>query len=527
MRTPRVLTALFVAGASLVAPAGAHALSLENLGTFDQPTYVTSDPSDANRLFVVERPGKIILDEGGETTTFLDIQSLVLSPPEPGTENTEGGLFSVAFAPNSGNRRFYVIYRGADDPATAAVDETGDWHLDEFRASGNTADPSTRRPVLTVDYPSADISAQLHYGGQLVFGPDRLLWASLGDGGPQGDPNGNAQDTTDLFGSILRIQPRGSQPGAYTVPPDNPFAGTPGCSDGCDEIWSYGLRNPWRFSFDRLTNELTIGDVGRDGWEELDYAPSSLGFGRGLNFGWGCREGRHPAPGTLPPGCANPATPFTEPILEYAHVNGFCWSITGGYVVRDVSLTGLYGRYLYADLCKKELRSTLLGLPDAGDDRSEGLSTSGILASFGEDADCRIYVVTLSGPVYRLTEPSSGIAPGCPAQPSSPAAQPSSPAALSLDLKAGKQRLRNRLKLWAAASGDATLVANGGKIKDKRRELAANRWIRFKVELKPAMRDLLGHRLETQGTAAVTVRAIATDGSGVTATDKVKIKLKP
>jgi hypothetical protein len=397
-----------------IAPAGASALELQQVGSFDRPTYVTSDPQDPNRLFVVEQPGRIKLIEGASTMTFLDIEPLVHDL------NTRGdyGLLSMAFSPEYANDHlFYLLYTNLD----------GDWQIDEFSANGDSADPASRRAVLSVKYPppanNPFCSPQCHYGGQLQFGPDGYLYASTGDGGPQGDPDGNAQHLQTLLGKILRIDPEGSAPGEYTVPADNPF-NTDGCTDGCDEIWSYGLRNPWRFSFDRLTRNLVIGDVGHQSWEEVDFEPGP-DPGRGANFGWNCREGAHPGPGQSSAVCAARTGAFTEPFFEYPHVldvNASCsdpaaprlvGSITGGYVVRDRALADLYGRYLYADFCVGELRSLVLGLPTTSDDRSEGLSVP-FPSSFGEDADCRIYVASLNGPIYRLAEPAAGTAVGCP-----------------------------------------------------------------------------------------------------------------
>ncbi len=400
----------------LLAPGNAHALSLEPIGTFAEPTYLTSDPGDPDRLFVVERAGRIQLVEyGASPTPFLDIEPLVLSPPEPGTESNEGGLFSIAFSPAfATDRLFYVTYRGEDDPDTQA-DETGAWHLDEFRAEGDTADPDSRRGVLTIEYPATQLDEQLHYGGQLQFGPDGYLYASTGDGGPQGDPNGSSQDLQDLQGSILRIDPEGSGPGDYTAPEDNPYAGP---TPGEDEIWSDGFRNPWRFSFDRLTGDLVIGDVGQESWEEVDYL-TSPNPGKGDNFGWNCMEGTHRY-STAPP--CDVLQDFTEPVFEYPHGPGSC-SVTGGYVVRDTGLGDLYGRYLFADLCGGELRSLDFGPPV--DDRSEGLSVD-LPASFGEDASCRIYMVSILGPVYRLTDESS-TGGGCPQPAPEPPVPESSP----------------------------------------------------------------------------------------------------
>jgi glucose/arabinose dehydrogenase len=408
-----LLIATTVGGvAGVTAPAGANVPALEQVGSFDRPTYVTSDPNDPNRLFVVEQAGRIKLVEDDTVTTFLDIAPLVHELKALG----DYGLLSMAFSPNyAQDHLFYVIYSGVDDPATAP-DESGDWHLDEFHADGDVADPASRREVLTVN------STQAHYGGMLEFGPDGYLYASIGDGGPQGDPNGNAQNLGNLLGKLIRIDPRGSAPGEYTVPADNPFAATAGCADGCDEIWSYGLRNPWRFSFDRLTGDLAIGDVGWNNWEEVDF-DTGPNPGRGDNFGWNCREGAHPGPGETEPVCTGRAGTFTEPAFEYSHTNFGC-AVTGGYVVRDHGLPDLYGRYLYGDFCTGELRSLKLGLPMAADDRSEFVYVPR-LTSFGEDADCRLYAASFNGPVYRLTDPASGATVGCQPPPiSGPAPEP-------------------------------------------------------------------------------------------------------
>jgi hypothetical protein len=600
----------------LTAPAGASALALEQVGSFDRPTYVTSDPHDPDRLFVVEQAGRIQLTEGANTTTFLDIEPLVhdLNP------RGDHGLYSMAFSPDyATNHLFYVAYSGVDDPATEGEDESGDWHIDEFSASGDTADPTSRRGLLTIKFPPIP-AHPCHYGGQLQFGHDGYLYASTGDGCPQGDPDGNSQNLENLLGKILRIDPEGSAFGDYTVPADNPFTDTPGCTDGCDEIWSYGLRHPWRFSFDRLTGDLVIGDVGYDSWEEVDFE-TGHDPGKGDNFGWNCREGAHPGPGESSPVCADRLGTFTEPVFEYPHVldvNGYCsspeapriaGSITGGYVVRDRALNDLYGRYLYADFCVGELRSLNLGLPTAGGDRSEGLSVP-LPTSFGEDADCRLYVASFNGPVYRLTDSAGGASVGCvppdtsidsgPAEgsttkdntptfefsstePSSslecqvdgnnfsgcasphttgslpdgehtfevrainPAAKPdatpasrtftvdtsSSPqptagffGSLTLDLESKKQELRKRLKFFATADADSTLVANSKAIKETTKELAANQKTKVRARLTRAKLERLANRLEKTGKVTAKVNVTATDQSGATAHDKVKVKLR-
>jgi glucose/arabinose dehydrogenase len=521
MRFVRTLAPILLSAAVLTVPASASALALEHVGNFDNPTYVTSDPQDPNRIFVVEQPGRVQLVEGGSTTTFLDITPIVRYPPDPGAFDGADALASMVFSPNyATNNLFYVAYTGVDDPSTVE-DESGDWHLDEFRANGDTADPASRRGVLTIDYPSNSA----HYGGQLQFGPDGYLYASAGDG--LDSPGESPQNLATRLGKILRIDPKGSAPGEYTVPADNPFASTAGCADGCDEIWSYGLRNPWRFSFDRLTGNLVIGDVGYHDWEEIDFE-TGPNAGRGDNFGWYCREGAHPGPGETSPVCAERAGTFTEPVVEYPHTdptpadptdNAFGCSITGGYVVRDRALADLYGRYLYSDFCTGELRSLSLGLPTASGDRSEGLSVP-YVTSLGEDADCRIYVASWNGPVYRLTEPV-GDAGGCPPSPS-----PFSAGALSLDLKAKKQRLRKRLTFFATASVDSTLVATGEAIKRRTKELAANQKSEVKVKLERAMREQLQKRLDKKGKAKVKLTATATDQSGGTAIDTIKVRLR-
>jgi excisionase family DNA binding protein len=520
-------TATFVAATALTVPASASALELQPVGSFQSPTYVTSDPQDPNRIFVVEQAGRVQLVEAGNTTTFLDITSIVRYPPDPGAFDGADALASMAFSPNyATNHLFYVAYTGVDDPGTVE-DESGDWHLDEFRANGDTADPASRRGVLTIDYPSNSA----HYGGQLQFGPDGYLYASTGDG--LDSPGEPAQDLATRLGKILRIDPKGSASGEYTVPTDNPFATTAGCTDGCDEIWSYGLRNPWRFSFDRLTGDLVIGDVGYLDWEEVDFE-TGPNAGRGDNFGWYCREGAHSGPGETSPVCAERAGTFTAPVFEYPHTdptpadptdNAFGCSIIGGYVVRDLALADLYGRYLYSDFCAGlpssvgELRSLIPGLPTASGDRSEGLSVP-FVTSFGEDADCRIYVASWNGPVYRLMEPIGG-AGGCPPSPSPPSA-----GALSLDLKAKKQPLRKKLKFFATATADSTLVARGKAIKETAKELASNQKTKVKVKLNRAKRKQLQKRVDEKGNAKVTVKATATDQSGATATDQIKLKLR-
>jgi glucose/arabinose dehydrogenase len=389
--------ATIVASIALTAAPPAAAAELEPIGTFAMPVFVTSDPVDSDRLFVVEKAGRIKLidGEGGPVSTFLDISAMVVSTGEQ-------GLLSIAFAtdyPQSG--RFYAFFTASSD---------GDLHIVEFTAAGDSVDPNTLRPILTVPHPGRGN----HNGGQLQIGPDGFLYIATGDGGGPGDADQNAQNLDRLLGKILRIdpEPAGGQP--YTVPADNPFVDRP----GRDEIWSYGLRNPWRFSFDRLSGALTIGDVGQGSWEEVNFRPGP-GGGRGENFGWSCREGFEPYVDATPDPACEEAPDFTDPIHAYANSGDNC-SITGGYVSRDPGVPELEGRYVYADFCAGQLRSLIPGQPLADDDRAEGLVVAQP-SSFGEDACGRIYVASLAGSVDRFI----GAAPtDCPPPPPPPDPDP-------------------------------------------------------------------------------------------------------
>jgi glucose/arabinose dehydrogenase len=508
---PLLLTLLAIGVAGLSAPASARALGLEQVGTFDRPTFVTSDPDHPDRLFVVEQAGRIQLVQQGGTSKFLDVSQLVHALNAFG----DYGLFSMAFSPNYANDRlFYVAYSGIDDPATAE-DESGDFHVDEFRASGDTADPNSRREVLTIHSPT-----QIHYGGQLQFGPDGYLYISTGDGGPQGDPDGNAQNLNGLLGKILRIDPKGSAPGEYTAPAGNPFTTSPGCADGCDEIWSFGFRNPWRFSFDRLTGDLVIGDVGLNTWEEVDFA-SGRDPGKGSNFGWNCREAAHPGPGEASPECVDRMGMLVDPVFEYPHGASAPCAITGGYVVRDRSLGDLDGRYLYADFCTGELRSVRLGPSASSGDQSEGVFVP-YPTSFGEDADCRLYIASLDGPVYRLTAPPARLAAGCSPAP----ATPQSRGPLALYLKAETQSLGKQLKFFATASADSTLFSRGKGIEETEEKLAANRRTEVRAELNRPTRRRLERKLEEKGRAKVGVEVTAVDERNAAVAETVKVTLR-
>ena len=362
------------AGAAPAQPAATE-VRLLRLGSFDEPTYLTAPRGDKRR-FVVERPGRIRVVSGGRVlrTPFLDIADLV-------TTGGESGLLSMAFAPDyARSGRFYVYYTDSD----------GYIRIDQFRrAAGkpNRADRGSRRLVMRVPHPRSN-----HKGGQLQFGPDGKLYAGFGDGGGGGDPDRNAQNLGAQLGKLIRIAPRAS--GGYSVPKDNPFVGRSGARR---ETYAYGLRNPYRFSFDRRRGHLIVGDVGQDSVEEIDFVPNRRGRGRaprgGYNFGWSIFEGLSryrdgSAPGHVPPAIA------------HSQDDGYC-SIIGGYVIRDRALgRGLYGKYVYGDFCNPNLRLSTLRARNAPS-RSLSAQVSS-LVSFGEDGRGRVYAISLDGPVYRL-----------------------------------------------------------------------------------------------------------------------------
>ena len=340
------------------------------------PTHLAAAPGDPNGVYVVGRAGTVTLLRGNPAVsrTFLNIVTRV-------SVQGEGGLLSVAFPPDhAASGLFYVYYANSQR----------DIEIDEFRRSltdPDAADPASRRTVLVIPHQSFTN----HYGGQLQFGPDGYLYIGTGDGGGSGDPLGSGQNLGTLLGKMLRIDPRQSGASPYTVPASNPFVGVAGARP---EIWAYGLRNPFRFSFDRATGDLAIGDVGQSTREEVDYTPA--GTGAGANFGWNVWEGTF----QFRPGVAPGHVP---PVLERPRNATGCTSITGGYVVRDPSLPSLAGDYVYGDYCSGSLRAARLALPAAVNDRSLGVNVAS-LASFGEDTAGCLYAVSLGGTIYRLVE---------------------------------------------------------------------------------------------------------------------------
>jgi glucose/arabinose dehydrogenase len=351
-------------------------VGLKQIGSFGAPVNVTGAPGFPQLLFVVEQEGRIAVLKGGRRAgTFLDVRNLV-------DYGGERGLLSLAFPPGyPRSGRFYVYY----------TDSHGSIQIDEFqRRSATRAASGSRRPVITIPHP---VNSN-HNGGQLQF-LGNLLYFATGDGGSGGDPPNNAQSKDVLLGKLLRIDPRAAGGKPYSVPPSNPFVGRP----GRDEIYSYGLRNPFRFSFDTAHGQprIAIGDVGQNEFEELDY--TTIARADGANFGWDALEGfakyTDENSGTPDPGGT------VRPVFAYPHSRGGSCSIIGGYVVRDHRLAGLRGRYVYADLCEGQLRSLVPHLKRASDDRKLGLQVSSP-SSFGEDQLHRLYVTSLEGPVYRL-----------------------------------------------------------------------------------------------------------------------------
>ncbi len=353
----------------------ASGVKLVSVGKFNMPLYVTAPPKDLRRVMVVQQGGRISVVRDGKalSTPFLDISPRV-------TAGGEQGLLGLAFAPDYAKTGLFYVYFTRRD---------GKQEVAEFkRATSDRASASSYRSLLVMDDPEGN-----HNGGQLNFGPDGLLYIGTGDGGGAGDQHGtigNAQNLGSLLGKILRVAPRRSGSKAYTVPSSNPFVGRAGARP---EIYSYGLRNPWRFSFDRVGGDLIIGDVGQDKVEEIDF--TSIAQASGGNFGWRVREGDKPFAGGSVSGAI-------EPVIVRTHDQGWC-SVTGGYVVRDPALPSLRGKYLYGDFCEGLIYGARLSSSGATSNaRVAGLPQIPALSSFGEDARGRIYVVSLGGAVSRI-----------------------------------------------------------------------------------------------------------------------------
>lgn len=331
-----------------------------------------ADPNDGSgRLLIVEQGGVIRVVENGvfADPPFLDITARV------GSKGNEQGLLGIALDPEyAANGTFYLNY----------TDLNGDTVVSRFQRTADAAlaDPDSEQKLFTVDQPFAN-----HNGGDLEFGPNGMLYIGLGDGGSAGDPRGNAQNNSQVLGKMLRIDVRGKD--SYTIPADNPYAS----GGGSQEIWALGLRNPWRYSFDGVTGDFYIADVGQNQYEEVNFLPA--GSPAGANFGWDYREGQHDYEGNTPGGLN-----LVEPIFEYDHGQG-C-SITGGYVYRGSQLPEFYGIYLVADYCSGYIWGLLR---DSGGSWTSQLlwDVEGTVSSFGQDSAGELYRLDHSeGTVYRL-----------------------------------------------------------------------------------------------------------------------------
>ena len=370
------LFALMACGPRPMAPGpgpGSDSVTLQLVTSgLTHPLHVTAPPGDTARLFVVQQDGqvRVLVHDTLLATPFLDVSGHI-------TSGGERGLLSLAFHPSYAQNGWFYVY---------FTDPNGDTRVVRYRVSPgpNVADSLSGDTVLSVAQPFAN-----HNGGLLLFGLDGMLYVGLGDGGSSGDPLGNGQSLGTLLGKLLRIDVDAGGP--YAIPAGNPFVGVSGARG---EIWLYGLRNPWRFSFDRANGDLYVADVGQSGWEEVNVLPA--GGGGGVNYGWNTMEGNH---------CYAAATctrsGLTLPVVEYETSEG-C-AVTGGYVYRGDRVPALVGVYLYGDFCGGWVRS----LRYVGGQAIEpydwpSLRVSGGLSSFGEDARGELYITTLSGSLYRI-----------------------------------------------------------------------------------------------------------------------------
>ena len=351
----------------------------EVVSGLDAPVAIANAGDDSNRLFVVEQPGTIAIVENGviSESRLLDVTDRV------GSAGSEQGLLGLAFAPDyATSRLFYVMYTDLD----------GNEVISRFTANddGVTADPTTEEILIY-----QEDFAENHNGGQLAFGPDGYLYIGLGDGGGGGDPEENGQDLSTLLGKILRIDVdpanvAGAE--AYSIPADNPFVETAGAQP---EIWAYGLRNPWRFSFDRETGDLFIGDVGQGDIEEIDFAPAGEG---GQNYGWNIMEGESCYAVS---DCDAQADDLTLPITQYDHSEGGC-SVTGGYIARGEANPDLTGTYFFGDYCSGLIWGATAGSPGSWQ-VTEPYESGLNISTFGEGEDGAIYLADLaSGTIYEI-----------------------------------------------------------------------------------------------------------------------------
>ncbi|HUF34215.1 MAG TPA: PQQ-dependent sugar dehydrogenase [Acidimicrobiales bacterium] len=344
---------------------------LVEVARLDAPVAMAVRPGHEDVLYLAERAGRVRLLRGDDVdpTPLLDITAAT-------TTDAERGLLGLAFSPD-GDR----LYVSSTDPG-------GDSLLVEY-AMGDAPDEldeSSARTVMQVAQPFGN-----HNGGHITFGPDGFLWYGLGDGGGGGDPHGNGQDTSTLLGSLLRIDPRPNGDDPYGIPADNPFVD----GGGRAEIWAYGLRNPWRFTFDRATDDLWIADVGQSRVEEVNHLPAAEGTGRGANLGWNRLEGSEAFEG-------QPPADHTLPVFEYARTGARC-SVTGGHVYRGSAVPALVGAYVWGDYCESQVHAIAVKRGEVTAEAALGVGVDpGTLASFGQDAAGELYVLSLGGSVWRL-----------------------------------------------------------------------------------------------------------------------------
>ena len=471
---------------------------------------MTGSPEDPHRLYVVERAGAIHLLRDGQRlpTPFLDITPDVRS-------GGEQGLLSLAFAPDYRSSGKLYVYYTAPRPGDSGGSVIT---VDEFTRSADPdrADPATRRTVIQIEHPEAGN----HNGGQLMFGPDGYLYITTGDGGFGNDPSNNAQNLNVLLGKLLRIDPRGGNP--YAIPPGNPYTTSP--TDGArDEIYAYGLRNPFRASFDRQTGDLTIGDVGQGTTEEIDFSPR--GTDVGVSYGWRCFEGFERTSNN----CAV-LTGHVEPVLELRRSTGFC-AIIGGYVVRDLGLPELAGRYVYGDNCQAAMRSTVLKKPRAVDDKPLGVSVNG-LSSLGEDSCGHIYMTALAeGTVSRL----DGASPPVPC--AEPAPPDGTPPSLAVSRRRAQRALRQRGFLVAVTCNEACGFTVSGRmrisgsrtryvLRKASRLVDARKRVRVRLAMSRAGRAALRRALARGRRTSVTVTVDARDAAGNASKRSVGIRAR-
>ena len=501
----RALTRAAAAAVALLCAlpaAAAAAPRLEPVGSFDAPVHVTGPPGDPARLFVVEQRGvvRLLVDGRLQAAPFADLSRMTVS-------GGERGLLSIAFPPDyAASGLFYVFLTAAAGATPGGA--TGDLTVLEGRRSAdpNRADDGFRL-VLRIAHPREN-----HNGGLLMFGPDGLLYVGTGDGGGQGDPDGNAQDGSRLLGKLLRLDPRAGPGGAYTVPADNPaFADR--------LVWARGLRNPWRFSFDRVTGDLLVGDVGAAAREEIDFVGAAAGAGRGRNFGWDCIEAE------LPTGeCPTPAD-HTPPVLSLRHEDGYA-AVVGGFVVRDPSVPSLLGRYVYGDIAQPTLYSAD---PATWTVRPEpGLAVTAP-ASFGEDACGRVYRrrgrrrVPDREAAAAACVPAAGA--GAPAPAASRRAAPAPRAADTRPCRIGVRRRRHqgfrRVRL-ALRTGEACRVTLRAR-RFRTRTVRLRAGVRRSVALTPTRR---GRRLLARHRSwLLTVRLVSRDAVGNLGRRRVHVRL--